>query len=202
MFKIEVSGLSTLAARFSAYNTRLTGAKDEGVKAMATMVRNAVRKEFAHEGSGRLYPSRKGRSVRKLTVEAVALGKTIRNAEASHSSRRFIAARKARLSGVTRRLARAAKQGKVAGALHHASSVGESPSLDVGTIVYGIQAGITDNERRVGDVGRWKGFRALHDGGGRLTGSRPYLEIALAKVRPKLSGVCAGVARKQLRLHA
>ncbi|HEY4100095.1 MAG TPA: hypothetical protein VGM20_04365 [Gemmatimonadales bacterium] len=197
LFGVEV--VSDIAGGMTAYRERLSGAQDAGVKAMASMYRNAVRKEFKYEGSGKQYPSRKARTIRDLTVQAVALGGQIRDAQQHGGSRKFIASRKQRLSGVTLKLQRVIKRkGVDAGALHRASVVGASPSQDVGTIVQGIQAGITDGERRVGDVGGWKGWAALHDGGGRLTGPRPYLINALNKVRGKLAGVNVTVVRKSL----
>lgn len=199
MFAVSV--VHDLRAGVLAYRTQLSGAQDEGVKAMATTFRNTVRKEFNYQGGGRVYLSRKNRVVRKLNVEAVALGATIRNAAQQGGSRRFIAQRKSRLAGVSRRLTRALKSHPQGTDLHWASAVGASPAQDVGTIAYGIQAGVTDGERRVGDVGDWRGWRALHEGGGRETGQRPFLLNALAKVQSKLVGVHVAVVRKRLGFH-
>jgi hypothetical protein len=196
-----VTAVSNIRKGLLDYRTQLSGAEDEGVKAMATMFRNQVRKEFNYQGKGRVYLSRKNRVVRKLNVEAVALGNTIRNASQSGGSRKFLAERKSRLAGVTRRLGRALKSHPQGTELHWASAIGDSPSKDVGTIVYGIQAGVTDGERRVGDVGGWRGWRALHEGGGRLSGARPFLVNALRKVLPKLAGVNVAVVRKRLGFH-
>lgn len=205
MFNISLE-VGNFAKHLEAYREQCNGANDEGVKAMASALRNQARKEFAHEGHGRTYLSRKNRNVRKLTAEATKSATEVRRLQqavgagkGSQGVTNKLSNQRSHLAGVTRRLTKALKSQQSQGlGLHHASAVGESPAQDVGTIVAGIQAGVTDGERRVGDVGRWGGWRALHDGGGRLTGARPYLENALAKVRGKLGTIYATVMRKQL----
>ncbi len=187
--------------------TELNGAKDAGVRAAASVLRNSIRKELRTPGSGTAYPSRKARSARNLQQQATSLAAEIRDSQAT---KRGLTSRRKRLANVTRRLDAIGKQqaaidkarSKVYGpqeraGLHRASAPGESPAPDVGTLPFAVQATRVDNEMRVGVVGRWPGWAALLEGRGRVKGQRPFMTRGLNRVRSKLGPVFVGEMQKR-----
>lgn len=195
MFSIGLRGLPDAAERLERLRSDMEGANDEGVKSMATLVRNAARSALRQPGTGRLYPSRVGRTVRQ---QQKSLAKLQARVDAGEQSYRGATARQrsqlkrsqARLRKTLRRLDRSE-----AGGLHQASAAGEAPAPDVGLLPQAVKAGILDGTRVVGVGGNWEGWEALHEGRGRVKSPRPFLQLAIDRVKSKLVGVYVSTVR-------
>lgn len=195
MFSVGLRGLPEAAERLQQFRSDMEGADDEGVKAMATLVRNAARAALRQPGSGREYPSRVGRTVRTQTKSLAKLQSRVDAGEldyrgATSKQKSALKRSQARLRKTLRRLDRATP-----GGLHRASAPGEAPAPDVGLLPQAVKAGVLDGTRVVGVGGRWEGWEALHEGRGRVKSPRPFLQLAIDRVKSKLVGVYISAVR-------
>lgn len=198
---LTLRGLESVARDLRRYNEEMNGALEEGTKNAASAIRNAVRAELRTEGTGREYPSRRGRAIRKLERE-IATTKTEVETQTSRKGetlyKRGLSFRKSALMGAERRLSRAIKkQGKRPDNQHRASVVGRAPAPDVGLLPQAVKAGKREGAYRVGVGGKWEGWEALHEGRGRLTGPRPFLLLGVARIKDRLAGIWVRTVQKR-----
>jgi hypothetical protein len=197
-FTVTVRGLNQVLKGLARYNEEMQEALDAGTRNAATAIRNSVRAELRTPGTGREYPSRRGRAIRGIERDLVSVKESL----ASGRSRSKVLPagsplgsneRKSLERGIVsaeRRLARAIKkQGKRPGKLHRASEVGRAPAPDVGLLPQAVKAGKREGAYRVGVGGEWEGWEALHEGRGRLTGRRPFIELGIARIKDRLAGI-------------
>lgn len=216
MFSLGLRGLTSAAKGLQAYRSGAEGAFDEGVKAGATALRNAARAELRKPGTGRVYPSRVGRTVRK---QQSAIAKTdARITVAGNEDSRYLSRQRAALKRSQSRHRKTLKRLAAEGVnrlqsqnvlrpgqqrvpLHQASVEGAAPAPDVGLLPQAVKAGVLDGTRVVGVGGSWKGWVALHEGRGRVKGPRPFLSLALARVADKLGGIMVSRIKTKLPRH-
>jgi hypothetical protein len=178
---VAVRGLTATLSALKAYDEEMQAALDAGTKSAATAIRNATQAELRTAGTGREYRSRRGRTTRRLEADIARLSGLVDSGQSSQ---------RADLSAAQLRLQRAIKKrGKRPGDLHRAAEVGRAPAPDVGLLPQAVKAGKREGAYRVGVGGEWAGWEALHEGLGRLTGRRPFLELGIARMRSRLAGI-------------
>jgi hypothetical protein len=193
MVNVTVRGLASIAGQLRRYNDEMNEALDRGTRNAASAIRNAVRAELRTPGTGREYPSRRGRAIRKLEREITTTKTEVETATSRRGEtlyKRGLSARKSALLGAERRLQRALKkQGSRPDNQHRASEVGRAPAPDVGLLPQAVKAGKREGAYRVGVGGRWEGWEALHEGRGRQKGPRPFLLLGVQRIRDRLAGI-------------
>src|SRR5690606_4530699 len=177
---VAVRGLTATLSALQQYDEEMQEALDAGTKSAATAIRNATQAELRTPGTGREDPSRRGRSIRRIEASIVSLTDLVGRRAAAPTD----------LRDAELRLKRAIKkQGKRPSNWHRASEVGRAPAPDVGLLPQAVKAGKREGAYRVGVGGEWEGWEALHEGRGRLTGRRPFLELGIARMRSRLAGI-------------
>lgn len=195
MLSIVVTGVEEAIEAAKTFEAEVTDAYDAGLRNCATALRNATRAQLHRPGTGRQYPSRVGRTVRKQVAAIARLKAESAGGDIPELARRKgnLRRSKARLRQTLTRLNRSTP-----GGLHRASAPGEPPAPDVGLLPQAVKAGtLPDGTRIVGVGGSWEGWEALHEGKGRIHGKRPFFQLAIDRVKDKLSGILVSTIRER-----
>lgn len=197
MFRVVVTGVDEAIDAAKAFEVQIAEAYDEGLRNCATALRNATRAELRKPGSGRLYPSRVGRTVRRQIDEVSARKRLLAdpNRQDVRSSDRVKLKRSRKR--LKRTIERLGSQGIRVDRKHRASAEGEPPAPDVGLLPQGVKAGVIDDTRVVGVGGEWEGWEALHEGRGRVRGKRPYFDLAIRRIEGRLPDILVKTIRER-----